>query len=92
LDYQYLPHNIRFYRVIQGRSQDDLARSVEPPLSRSWIAAMEKGLWPASPEHVERVAKALGVPVAALLRRPRIVKSAADVTSVIVAPPDGAAR
>jgi transcriptional regulator with XRE-family HTH domain len=60
--------NLRRLRNAKGLSQDDLAYDAE--VSRSYLSQLEKGAFYASLKIVGRIAKALGVEPAELLRLP----------------------
>ena len=60
--------NLRRCRNAKGLSQDALAYEAE--VSRSYLSQLEKGVFHASLKIVERLAKALDVEPAELLRRP----------------------
>lgn len=60
--------NLRHFRNAKGISQDDLA--YEASVSRSYLSQLEKGAFYASLNVVGRLADALGVEPAALLKRP----------------------
>lgn len=60
--------NIRKYRKAQGLSQEELAHRAE--IDRTYISALERGLYAASVEIVDRLAKELGIEPSALLVRP----------------------
>jgi transcriptional regulator with XRE-family HTH domain len=59
--------NLRRLRHAKGLSQDDLAYEAE--VSRSYLAQLEKGTYYASLKIVGKLAHALGVEPAELLRR-----------------------
>jgi transcriptional regulator with XRE-family HTH domain len=59
--------NLRRLRHAKGLSQDDLAYEAE--VSRSYLAQLEKGTYYASLKIVSKLADALGVEPAELLRR-----------------------
>jgi transcriptional regulator with XRE-family HTH domain len=61
--------NLRRLRHAKGLSQDDLAYEAE--VSRSYLSQLEKGSFYASLRIVGRVARALDVEPAELLRTPR---------------------
>lgn len=61
--------NLRRLRHAKGLSQDDLAYEAE--VSRSYLSQLEKGAFYASLRIVGKVAVALGVEPAELLRSPR---------------------
>ena len=61
--------NLRRLRYEKGLSQDDLAYEAE--VSRSYLSQLEKGAYFASLKIVGRLADALGVEPAELLRLPQ---------------------
>ena len=65
--------NLRRLRHAKGLSQDDLAYEAE--VSRSYLSQLEKGAFYASLRIVARIADALNVEAAELLRAPRKSKS-----------------
>jgi transcriptional regulator with XRE-family HTH domain len=65
--------NLRRLRDDKGMSQDDLAYSAE--VSRSYLSQLEKGVYYASLKIVGRLAEALGVEPAELLKTPSNVRS-----------------
>ena len=60
--------NLRRLRHERGLSQDDLAYEAE--VSRSYLSQLEKGTFYASLKIIGRLAEALGVEPAALLKLP----------------------
>ena len=64
--------NLRRLRYAKGLSQDDLAYEAE--ISRSYLSQLEKGAFYASLRIVGRIALALDVEPAELLRAPRTKK------------------
>ncbi len=60
--------NLRRLRHEKGLSQDDLAYEAE--VSRSYLSQLEKGTYYASLKIVARLAEALGVEAAELLKQP----------------------
>jgi transcriptional regulator with XRE-family HTH domain len=60
--------NLRRLRHEKGLSQDDLAYEAE--VSRSYLSQLEKGVFYASLKIIDRLAKALGVEPAELLKAP----------------------
>jgi transcriptional regulator with XRE-family HTH domain len=68
--------NLRRLRNERGLSQDDLAYEAE--VSRSYLSQLEKGAFYASLKIVGRLAEALKVEPAELLRAPRKRPSAKD--------------
>jgi transcriptional regulator with XRE-family HTH domain len=75
IDYSNLAHNLRLCRLEQRKTQRELARQADG-LSQVYLCRLEHGLWPTRPEHVERLAKALGVPTSVLLGRARRIRGA----------------
>jgi transcriptional regulator with XRE-family HTH domain len=65
----YLSYNLRRFRHELGWSQTELA--TRSKFTQQYISALERGLQPGAPEHVDVLANVLGVKVAALLKRPR---------------------
>jgi transcriptional regulator with XRE-family HTH domain len=61
--------NLRRLRHEKGMSQDDLAYEAE--VSRSYLSQLEKGGYYASLKIVGRLAEALGVEAAELVKLPR---------------------
>lgn len=61
--------NVLRLRELRGWTQEVLA--FEAGLHRTFIAHVERGARNASIDNIERIALALGVPVAMLLRAPR---------------------
>lgn len=62
-----LARNLRIYRQASGLSQEELAHRAA--IDRTYISALERGVYAASIEVVDRLAKALSVEAADLLRR-----------------------
>lgn len=63
-----LAQNLRRYRQAQSLSQEELADRAE--IDRTYISALERCIYAASIEVVDRLAQALGIEAAELLRRP----------------------
>jgi transcriptional regulator with XRE-family HTH domain len=61
--------NLRRLRHVKGLSQDDLAYEAE--VSRSYLSQLEKGVFYASLKILEKLARALDVEPAELLRAPQ---------------------
>lgn len=59
--------NLKLYRTARGLSQEALAH--QAGLDRTYISALERGLYSASIVTIERIAKALDVEPALLLQR-----------------------
>lgn len=60
--------NLRAQRKVKGLSQEDLAHRAD--LDRTYISALERQLYSASLDVVERLAEVLKVPVTDLLMPP----------------------
>jgi transcriptional regulator with XRE-family HTH domain len=71
--------NLRRLRHAKGLSQDDLAYEAE--VSRSYLSQLEKGAFYASLRIVGRIAIALDVEAAELLRAPKRSKSSSKTPS-----------
>ena len=71
----YFATNLRRERRLRDLTQADLAARIEaaggPKLSRFYLSALERGLRPTDPGHVEAIAAALGTSSPRLRRRPR---------------------
>ena len=67
-----LPENLRWHRRIRDLSQANLAAL--SGFAQQYISALERGLRPSDPCHVEALAQALGLSPKTLLRRPRKVR------------------
>ena len=65
---EVLALNLRKYRQAQGLSQEELADRAD--IDRTYISALERSVYAASIEVVDRLAQALGIEAADLLRRP----------------------
>ena len=61
--------NLRRYRHAAGLSQEELAHRAS--LDRTYISALERSLYSAGIDVVDRLASQLGVEAADLLQRPR---------------------
>ncbi|MEZ0169511.1 helix-turn-helix domain-containing protein [Microvirga sp. TS319] len=64
-----LARNIRKYRKAAGLSQEELAHRAE--IDRTYISSIERSVYGATIDVVDRLAKALGVEAADLLVKPR---------------------
>jgi transcriptional regulator with XRE-family HTH domain len=73
-----LAKNVRKYRQAAGLSQEELAHRAE--IDRTYISSIERSVYAATIDVVDRLAKALGVEAADLLVRPRR-RSAKTLTS-----------
>jgi transcriptional regulator with XRE-family HTH domain len=60
--------NLKAHRKAKGLSQEDLAHRAD--LDRTYISALERQLYSASLDVIEKLADVLTVPPAALLRSP----------------------
>jgi len=60
--------NLRKFRQAKGLSQEELADRAE--IDRTYISAVERSVYAASIDVVDRLARGLGVEAADLLRRP----------------------
>lgn len=67
---EVLALNLRKYRQAQGLSQEELAHRAD--IDRTYISAIERSVYAASIEVVDRLAQALGIEAADLLSRPAI--------------------
>jgi transcriptional regulator with XRE-family HTH domain len=65
---EVLALNLRKFRRAKGLSQEELADRAE--IDRSYISAVERSVYAASIDVVDRLARGLGVEAADLLRRP----------------------
>ena len=69
-----LPDNIRWFRRARDLSQQELAELCG--FKQQYVSALERGLRPSEPRHVDVLATALGMSRATLLRRRRFVRYA----------------
>jgi transcriptional regulator with XRE-family HTH domain len=65
---EILAVNMRKHRQARGLSQEELAHRAE--IDRTYISSLERNVYAAGIDVVERLAQALGVEVADLLTRP----------------------
>ena len=63
-----LAFNLRRYRQAAGLSQEELAHRAE--IDRTYVSALERCVYAAGIDVVDRLARALGVEAAELLQRP----------------------
>ena len=70
-DYQFLAENLRNLRLGARLSQERLAARAGDGFTQPYVSDLERGRWPYDRAHVARLAEALGVDAAALLRRVR---------------------
>ncbi len=64
-----LAHNLRRYRQAKGLSQEELAHRAD--IDRTYISALERCVYAASIDVVDRLAKVLDIPASELLRDPK---------------------
>jgi transcriptional regulator with XRE-family HTH domain len=69
---EILAVNLRKLRRARGLSQEELAHRAE--IDRTYISSLERSVYAAGIDVVERLARALGVEVADLLTRPTTSK------------------
>ena len=67
---EVLALNLRKVRQAKGLSQEELAHRAK--IDRTYISALERGVYAASIEVVDRLARGLGVEAADLLKRPHV--------------------
>jgi len=65
---EVLALNLRKYRHARGLSQEELAHRAE--IDRTYISALERSVYAAGIDVVDRLATVLGLEAADLLRRP----------------------
>jgi transcriptional regulator with XRE-family HTH domain len=65
---EVLARNLRKYRRDKGFSQEELAHRAE--IDRTYISSLERCVYAASIDVVDRLARVLGVEAADLLQRP----------------------
>ena len=65
---EVLALNLRALRRVRGMSQEDLAHLAE--IDRTYVSALERSVYAASIDVVDRLARVLGVEAADLLRKP----------------------
>jgi transcriptional regulator with XRE-family HTH domain len=71
--------NLRKLRQARGLSQEELAHAAE--IDRTYISALERSVYAAGIDVVDRLARALGVEAADLLTRPAAPKRKARGTT-----------
>lgn len=64
---EVLARNLRIYRQQRGLSQEELAHKAE--IDRTYVSALERCVYGVSIDVLDRIAVALGVEAADLLRR-----------------------
>ncbi len=60
--------NLKRLRQAQGLSQEELAHRAE--IDRTYVSALERSVYAAGIDVVDRIAKALGVEASEMLKRP----------------------
>lgn len=65
---EVLALNLKALRRVRGMSQEDLAHRAE--IDRTYVSALERSVYAASIDVVDRLARVLGVEAADLLRKP----------------------
>ncbi|WP_426257623.1 helix-turn-helix domain-containing protein [Sphingomonas sp. DC1600-2] len=65
---EVLAHNLKAYRLAQNLSQEELAHRAD--IDRTYVSALERSVYAASVDVVDRIAKVLGIEAAELLRPP----------------------
>ncbi len=83
MSYDHLGANVRYFRGLHGCTQRALAERAGPQFSQAYISQIERGVRP-SPDQLAALATALEVPAGALLRRPRFVNRAEEITRSVV--------
>lgn len=66
---EVLAHNLKRLRQLQGLSQEELAHRAE--IDRTYVSALERCVYGASVDVVDRLARVLNVDAADLLRHSR---------------------
>lgn len=66
---EVLALNLRTLRRVRGMSQEEVAHLAE--IDRTYVSALERSVYAASIDVVDRLARVLGVEAADLLRKPR---------------------
>lgn len=64
--------NLRRYRIAAGLSQESLAADAD--IDRTYVSALERGVYAASIDMIEKLAKVIGVEPSKLLERPTKAK------------------
>lgn len=72
-----LASNLRRYRRAKGLSQEDLADRAD--IDRTYVSALERCLYAASVDVLEKLARELGIEAAELLRRDPHLDRSPDV-------------
>ena len=71
---EVLALNLRTLRRVRGMSQEEVAHLAE--IDRTYVSALERSVYAASIDVVDRLARVLGVEAADLLRTPRASRPA----------------
>lgn len=71
-----LAHNLRTYRHAKGLSQEELAHRAD--IDRTYISALERSVYAASIDVLDRIAKVLEIETADLLKLPPSAEKPAD--------------
>ncbi len=71
---EVLALNLRKFRRAKGLSQEELAHRAK--IDRTYISALERSVYAASIDVVDRLARVLGVEAADLLKRPPVAATA----------------
>ncbi len=71
---EVLALNLRKFRRAKGLSQEELAHRAK--IDRPYISALERSVYAASIDVVDRLARVLGVEAADLLKRPPVAATA----------------
>ncbi len=83
--YAHLGANVRYFRLVSALSQQDLATRTRAALTQRQVSDLERGCRPSDPADVDVLAAALQTSRAALLRRPRTVRSLANLQALVLA-------
>ncbi|WP_374131935.1 helix-turn-helix transcriptional regulator [Sphingomonas sp. 28-62-20] len=63
-----MAHNLKAYRLAQDLSQEELAHRAD--IDRTYVSSLERCVYAASVDVIDRIAKVLGIEAAELLRTP----------------------
>ena len=86
---EVLAVNLRKHRRAQGLSQEELAHRAD--IDRTYISALERSVYAAGIDVVDRIARVLGLEAADLLRRPSSSTMMKQPTKGKPAPDEGGA-
>jgi len=67
---EILAVNLRRYRRAEGMSQEELAHRAG--IDRTYVSSLERSVYAAGIDVVDRIARVLGVEAADLLKRPQV--------------------